>query len=515
MKSSYISLKCVFYLMIFFKKWNDESPGDCNPSQTYRYETTRSTVTELFFLLHSLIRIGPLRTVTNYHHFLQNLSRLQQRKAALETKRQLSNGIDSIAIGMEIDRLNTHLESMYAHKLEVDSHLLDGGMSPIDFYAFTAEWLIRVSGTESFLTKNQSGCESEKSGAEIYSSSSSSSSSPSSSSPSLTVSYDSLPIASTNAFSALPEFIVEGMADYFIFLCRENPKQLLLSSSMTPVIAFFVVFLGSGRHIRNPYLRSKFAEVLYLFSCADESEKSSQIASIGKGLWAFFEGHSIARTYLIPSLLMLYIDIETTGRHAQFYEKFSVRRNIAILLKHLRGLPQYALKLREEASRNFPLFLRFLHRILDDSNFLLDELIMKAKDVTQIEAQMENTVEWRALPDATRQELAERHNQSLGTVQFFAMHAMETVQLLHFLTQNNAEVFMREEVVDRIAGMLNYFLDQLVGDKKVSFSPKFSKRISFQPLVVLQQVSPWSLFSFLTFLTTRYLDFRDLFTFSQ
>ena len=114
--------------------------------------------------------------------------------------------------------------------------------------------------------------------------------------------------APSSKFKVIPEYMVEDMADYMVFisryrplfsfylisssLClfsislpnalltctiekpippsRYSPKCLLSSSSITHVVALLVMFMGRGVYVRNPYLRSKLAEVLYLFSCADE-----------------------------------------------------------------------------------------------------------------------------------------------------------------------------------------------------------------------------------------------------
>jgi ubiquitin conjugation factor E4 B len=384
-------------------------------------------------------------------------------------------------LNLEIDRLKGRLESMIAHKLEVDVHLLDEGMSIVDFYSFTATWLIQLAGIDELKNTHSTPSSLLSMSSLMTSTSLSSESEPA------VQNFDTMIKKVPRLFSVVPEWIVENMADYFTFVCRFNPKILLFSTNMNPIITLFVLLLGSGRHLRNPYLRSKFAEVLFLFSCADEDSTNSQLTTVGKGLWHFFESNSIARNYMLPSLISLYVDIETTGRHMQFYEKFSVRRNIAILIKHLRGIPYYNNRMKEEPIRNFQIFFKFVHRLLDDSIYLLDELILKAKEAIDIETQMESQ-QFGTLPQEERQELSHRHHQIIGTVEFYARHANEMIQLLHSITQTNFEIFLRPENVDRIAGMLNYFLKKLVGQSRLVFLPRFVKKISFQPFVLFRQV---------------------------
>jgi hypothetical protein len=171
---------------------------------------------------------------------------------------------------------------------------------------------------------------------------------------------------------------------------------------------------------KNPHMRSKLVEVLYEFSPdADRDQMRSfrgyaravcpcapcvvrRVRAVAKGaalmrrqcrvrlpfVFQQIESNPTAIKYLTPALIKLYIDIETTGRtrlphararthtpsapahalahfwltvwegkgHAQFYDKFFVRRHIALLLKYLRGLPQYEGAMNA-ASQYAPCFL--------------------------------------------------------------------------------------------------------------------------------------------------------------
>jgi ubiquitin conjugation factor E4 B len=75
--------------------------------------------------------------------------------------------------------------------------------------------------------------------------------------------------------------------------------------------------MGDVKYLRNPYVRGQLAEILQLMF-PDEGAISSRFV-------ALFENPVVVST-LLPALIRLYIDIESTGRHAQFHEKFGVRR---------------------------------------------------------------------------------------------------------------------------------------------------------------------------------------------
>ena len=51
-----------------------------------------------------------------------------------------------------------------------------------------------------------------------------------------------------------------------------------------------------------------------------------------------FEGHPVALQYLTPSLLGLYVDVEFTGSHHQFYDKMNIRYGLGQLLEYLWGV---------------------------------------------------------------------------------------------------------------------------------------------------------------------------------
>ncbi|KAF2283608.1 hypothetical protein GH714_012184 [Hevea brasiliensis] len=87
---------------------------------------------------------------------------------------------------------------------------------------------------------------------------------------------------------------------------------------------------GKSTYIRNPYLRAKMVEVLNCWM--PRRSGSSATATL-------FEGHQLSLKYLVRNLLKLYMDVEFTGSHTQFYDNFNIRHNIAELLEHLWQVP--------------------------------------------------------------------------------------------------------------------------------------------------------------------------------
>lgn len=109
---------------------------------------------------------------------------------------------------------------------------------------------------------------------------------------------------------------------------------------------------------------------------------------------------------LIWGVVQLYIDIETTGRSTQFYDKFFTRRHIALLLLHLiEGDGE------SESSNNIdpnnpywkallhimntsPRFVYFVNMLLNDVIYLLDEVLVKIPRIKELEHLMSDQNSW-------------------------------------------------------------------------------------------------------------------------
>ena len=103
-------------------------------------------------------------------------------------------------------------------------------------------------------------------------------------------------------FRALPEFFVEDVADFFLFLGRYTPENLG-ANDLTSLINFIVMFLSQPDYVKSPHLRSKLAEIIYMFT-PDYQEQSGVRSNaeyvfnatpfvqknLAKGLMDFYQG---------------------------------------------------------------------------------------------------------------------------------------------------------------------------------------------------------------------------------
>lgn len=287
-----------------------------------------------------------------------------------------------------------------------------------------------------------------------------------------------LPSTCPPEFACMPEHFVEDAMELLIFASR-IPKALdgvILDEFMN----FIIMFMGSPEYIRNPYLRAKMVEVL---NCWMPRRSGSSATS------SLFEGHQLSLQYLVRNLLKLYVDIEFTGSHTQFYDKFNIRHNIAELLEYLWQVPAHRnawTQIAKEEEKG--VYLNFLNFLINDSIFLLDESLNKILEIKELEAEMSNTAEWERRPAQERQERTRLFHSQENIIRIDMKLANEDVSLLTFTSEQITVPFLLPEMVERVASMLNYFLLQLVGPQRKSLSLKDPEKYEFRPKQLLKQI---------------------------
>ncbi|KAH3765468.1 Ubiquitin conjugation factor E4, core [Pelomyxa schiedti] len=293
-----------------------------------------------------------------------------------------------------------------------------------------------------------------------------------------------LPISVPMKFAALPEFFIEAMFEYLKFLLQAAYNTVgQISWSKSSIIDSLVCFLGSPNYIRNPYLRSKFVQVLgELTQTKIQFGGSKSVADI------VFSENVLAKNFLVKSLLKFYVDIEFTGTHTQFYDKFNWRFDVQIILAYLWGIPHFKASIIQETQRETELMSKFAQYVVNDTNFLLDEALSKLSVVQSLRDQMQDRAEWLSLePGVRRDKEGElRHTEDL--VRHYFTQSNSSVHMLHFMSKSIIEPFVGNIVVDGVASMLNYFLVTLIGPNALSLNISDPERYNFNPKLLLDRI---------------------------
>ncbi|KAL5805653.1 hypothetical protein ACOSQ4_028386 [Xanthoceras sorbifolium] len=396
-------------------------------------------ICECFFMTARVLNLGLLKAFSDFKHLVQDISRAED---ALATLKAMQEQTPSSQLELDISRLEKEIETYSQEKLCYEAQILRDGdliQHALSFYRLMVVWLVGLVG--GFKMPLPSTCPME--------------------------------------FACMPEHFVEDAMELLIFASR-IPKALdgvVLDDFMN----FIIMFMGSPDFIRNPYLRAKMVEVLNCWM-PRRSGSSSATASL-------FEGHQMSLVYLVRNLLKLYVDIEFTGSHTQFYDKFNIRHNIAELLEYLWQVPSHrnawTLIAKEEEKG---VYLNFLNFLINDSIYLLDESLNKILELKEIEAEMSNTAEWEQRPAQERQERTRLFHSQENIIRIDMKLANEDVSMLAFTSEQIVVPFLLPEMVERVASMLNYFLLQLVGPQRKSLTLKDPEKYEFRPKQLLKQI---------------------------
>lgn len=140
------------------------------------------------------------------------------------------------------------------------------------------------------------------------------------------------------------------------------------------------------------------------------------------------------------------------------------------------------------SSRNVDKFVRFVNLMMNDVTYLLDESLSELSQIYTIQHEMEDQAAWAAKPLQYRREREntlrglERHASGYTTL------GRSTVDLLKIFTAETKAPFMMPEIVDRLAAMLDYNLDALVGPRCQDLKVKDPEKYRFNPRALLSDI---------------------------
>lgn len=395
-------------------------------------------ISECFFMTARVLNLGLLKAFSDFKHLVQDISRCED---TLSNLKAMQGQGPSPQIDQDVARLEKELELYSQEKLCYEAQILRDGdliQRALSFYRLMVVWLVDVGGGFKM----------------------------------------PLPPTCPMEFACMPEHFVEDAMELLIFASR-IPRALdgvVLDDFMN----FIIMFMASPHLIRNPYLRAKMVEVL---NCWMPRGSGSTAAA------TLFEGHQLSLEYLVRNLLKLYVDIEFTGSHTQFYDKFNIRHNIAELLEYLWQVPSHRNAWRRIAKEEEKgVYLNFLNFLINDSIFLLDESLNKILELKELEAEMSNTIEWERRPPQERLERTRLFHSQENIIRIDMKLANEDVSMLSFTSEQITAPFLLPEMVERVASMLNYFLLQLVGPQRKSLTLKDPEKYEFRPKQLLKQI---------------------------
>uniref|UniRef100_A0A8C2E345 Ubiquitin conjugation factor E4 B n=1 Tax=Cyprinus carpio TaxID=7962 RepID=A0A8C2E345_CYPCA len=280
-------------------------------------------------------------------------------------------------------------------------------------------------------------------------------------------------------FAALPEFYIEDVAEFLLFIVQYFP-QVLYETSTEDIVTFLVVFISSQNYIKNPYLIAKLVEVLFVTNPAVQPRTQR--------FFEMMENHPLSINQLVPALMKFYTDVEHTGATSEFYDKFTIRYHISTIFKSLWQNINHQGTFLEEFNSGKQ-FVRYINMLINDTTFLLDESLESLKRIHEVQEEMKNKEQWDQLPRDQQQSRQSQLTQDERVSRSYLALATETVDMFHILTKQVQKPFLRPELGPRLAAMLNYNLQQLCGPKCRDLKVENPEKYGFEPKKLLDQLT--------------------------
>ncbi|GAB6019792.1 Ubiquitin conjugation factor E4 B [Chamberlinius hualienensis] len=289
-----------------------------------------------------------------------------------------------------------------------------------------------------------------------------------------------LPVPMPPLLASFPDWYIEDVADLLLFVLQFAPQVLSTVCVLDSFSTFLVIFVSSQHYISNPYLIAKLVEVIFATTPTVQSSAGC--------LHQRILNHPIAAKYLAPALMKFYIDVESTGASSEFYDKFSIRCHISIIFKGLWENLLHRNVIIEE-SNSGKQFVRFINMLMNDTTFLLDESLDALKRIHEAQDALENKDSWTQQSQETQQARLRQLATDERQCRSYLTLARETVDMLHYLSQEIKEPFLRPELSARLAAMLNFNLKQLCGSKCKNLKVKNAEKYCWDPRRMLDQLS--------------------------
>uniref|UniRef100_A0A914HHH6 RING-type E3 ubiquitin transferase n=1 Tax=Globodera rostochiensis TaxID=31243 RepID=A0A914HHH6_GLORO len=286
---------------------------------------------------------------------------------------------------------------------------------------------------------------------------------------------------SFDRFYSFPESYLEVAVEFLNFLLSNSKTARIFLKNLSDFPKQLLHLLLNLENIKNPFIASKIADLLFML-CPMVNQEAS-------GFYRQIVTDPLAVEGLFPALVKFYSAVETTGSHTEFFDKFNIRRNIQVIFKCMWSDLSHRDRMVQYAGESSPSFVRFINMVLNDTTFLLDESLDKLKMIHDIEAILSKETEWNKLSQDEQQRKTEQLRDSKSQVKMWIQLGSDTMELFVTLTNDAPEIFRNEALGERVAAMLNHNLVQLCGPKCAQLKVHDAiSRFEWDPRTLTQQI---------------------------
>jgi ubiquitin conjugation factor E4 B len=223
-----------------------------------------------------------------------------------------------------------------------------------------------------------------------------------------------------------------------------------------------------------------FDIMIFFFTTSNAKDKTKRINNIFKLL-----NEKFIKESLMVSILRVFVDAERLGTSNQFYEKFSVRAKILMLIENINkgyghlfeeNIKSYTEKYKEESRK-------MVNNLLNDLIYLNDECIENLKAIKKYEDLLSDKERYNNMSAENKKFEEKRFNDKDRIVRAEIKLFNVSLKFLLSLTKVLQVFFIKNEFITNLAGFLNYslniFASPLGNELKLKnlsdydFNPKF------------------------------------------
>lgn len=288
-----------------------------------------------------------------------------------------------------------------------------------------------------------------------------------------------LPADQPDVFRCLPEYFMEDIVENFKFITGNIP-HIMTPQQCDEIVQFCVAFLRSTEYVKNPGVKSGLVTILYYGVHPTHNSKTGMLGDL-------LIGNPFAHKHLLHALMKFYIEAESTGTHTQFYDKFTIRHEIFVVIKCIWANTMYRENLAKEAAVNTDFFVQFVNMIVNDVTFVLDESLSSFGKIHDLTKEIASPA-FSALSEDERKEKQELLEDQKGKAKSYMGLTVESMETLILFTETLPDAFTMPEIVQRLADMLDYNLDIMVGDKRKNLIVENAAEYKFDPKALLTDI---------------------------
>ena len=426
----------------------DETKINADQEQSDAYynekvEGTNNFISECFFLTVAAHQYGTEAARNRLKDMDRELKHMNKQIEQFETERHkyVSNPAQLTMFDKALKKYKDQYDKGLSYKYAVQGVLMDEQTQTrsMQFMRFVTTWLLRqVHPNQSYPAEK------------------------------LTL---PLPKEQPNRFRCLPEYFLEIISGNFGFIMYNLP-QVISPHQSEELIALCITFLRNSEYIKNPYLKSSLVTILFRGTWSWRQG--------GRGILADqYNSLDFALKNMLHSLMKFFIEAEFMGGHGQFFDKFNVRYEIFQIIKCIWPNTLYRDKLLREAKVNLEFFVRFVNLLLNDVTFVLDESFTAFHTIYDLQEELKAA--GTSLNEEQRGEKEEALESAKGRAKSYMQLTNETVDMLKLFTGALSDAFTTPEIVQRLADMLDYNLDAMVGPKSKSLKVDNLQEYNFNP----------------------------------